>query len=79
MRYMIATALVFLGPTIGRIGPIWLGWSDILTQNIQYTIAYSILIFLIFYDKSHGRDYKPYLLAIGCFLVHQIVFHIIFL
>jgi len=79
MRYMIATALVFLGPTIGRIGPIWLGWSDILTQNIQYTIAYSILIFLIFYDKSHGRDYKPYLLAIGCFLVHQIIFHIIFL
>lgn len=79
MRYMIATSLVFLGPTIGRIGPIWFGWSEILTQNVQYTIAYSILISLIFYDKSHGKDYKPYLVAIGCFLVHQIVFHIIFL
>ena len=79
MRYMIATALVFLGPTVGRIGPIWFGWSEILTQNVQYTIIYSILISLIFYDKSHGKDYKPYLVAIGCFLIHQIVFHIIFL
>jgi hypothetical protein len=79
MRYMIATALVFLGPTIGRIGPIWLGWSEILTQNVQYTIIYSILISLIFYDKSNGKDYKPYLVAVGFFLIHQIVFHFIFL
>jgi len=79
MRYMIATALVFLGPTVGRIGPIWFGWSEILTQNVQYTIIYSILISLTFYDKSHGKDYKPYLVAIGCFVLHQIVFHVIFL
>jgi len=79
MRFMIATALVFLGPTVGRIGPIWLGWSEILTQNVQYTIIYSILISLIFYDKSKGKDYKPYIAAIVCFALHQIVFHIIFL
>ena len=79
MRFMIATALVFLGPTIGRIGPIWFGWSEILTQNVQYTIAYSILISLIFYDKSKKKDYKPYLVAVVCFILHQIVFHIIFL
>lgn len=79
MRYMIATALVFLGPTIGRIGPIWFGWPEILTQNVQYTIIYSFLISLVFYDKSKGKDYKPYLVAIGCFLIHQIVFHSIFL
>lgn len=81
MRYMIATALVLLGPTIGRIGPRWFGWSDILTQNIQYTIAYTILISLIFYDKSKGKgkDYNPYLVAVGGFALHQIVFHLIFL
>lgn len=78
MRYMIASALVFLGPTIGRIGPIWFGWQEILTQNVQYAIIYSILISLIFYDKSHGKDYKPYLVAIGWFVIHQIVFHAIF-
>jgi len=79
MRYMIAAALVFLGPTIGRIGPLWFGWSEILTQNVQYTIIYFILICLIFYDKSKGKDYNPYLVAVGGFALHQIVFHIIFL
>jgi hypothetical protein len=79
MRYMIATALVFLGPTIGRIGPIWFGLSGVLTQNIQYSITYSILISLILYDKSKEKNYKPYLVALGCFFLHQIVFHVIFL
>ena len=79
MRFMIATALVFLGPTIGRIGPIWFGWSEVLTQNVQYTIIYAILISLIFYDKFYNKDYKPYLAAIGYFVMHQIVFYIIFL
>jgi hypothetical protein len=36
MRYMIALTLVFLGPTVGRIGPVLLGWSELFTQNIQY-------------------------------------------
>lgn len=79
MRYMIATALVFLGPTIGRIGPIWFKWPEIFTQNVQYAIIYSSLISLVVYDKSKGKNYKPYLVAIGCFFIHQIVFHIIFL
>lgn len=33
MRYMIALALVLLGPTVGRIGPNLLGWSGNFTQN----------------------------------------------
>jgi hypothetical protein len=79
MRFMIATALVFLGPTVGRIGPIWFGWSEILTQNIQYGIIYLILLSLIFYDKSNQRKYNPYLVAITCFAVHQAVFYLVFL
>ncbi|MCB0655618.1 MAG: hypothetical protein KDC57_05745 [Saprospiraceae bacterium] len=31
MRYMIGIAIVFLGPTIGRIGPTLLGWSGNFT------------------------------------------------
>ncbi len=34
MRYMIASALVLLGPTVGRIGPHRFGWSELLTQNV---------------------------------------------
>lgn len=79
MRYMIATTLVFLGPTVGRIGPILLGWSELFTQNMQYLIIYLILAGLLFYDRANGRKYQPYVTAICFFIIHQIVYHIIFL
>jgi hypothetical protein len=79
MRYMIATTLVFLGPTVGRIGPILLGWSELVTQNIQYLIIYLILASLLFYDRANGKKYQPYVTAICFFIIHQIVYHIVFL
>ncbi len=78
MRYMIATTLVFLGPTVGRIGPILLGWSELLTQNVQYGIIYLILVSLIFLDKSNSKDFKPYLIALACWIIHQVVFLLVF-
>lgn len=79
MRYMIATTLVFLGPTVGRIGPVLLGWSELFTQNIQYLIIYCILAGLLLYDKANGKKYRPYVTAMCFFLIHQIVYHIVFL
>jgi hypothetical protein len=79
MRYMIATTLVFLGPTVGRIGPIWLGWSEMFTQNIQYLIVYLILTTLLFYDRVNGKKYQPYVIVIFFFIIHQIGYHIVFL
>lgn len=79
MRYMIASALVLLGPTVGRIGPGLLGWTDLYTQNIQYVIIYSILIGLIFYDLKNKRKFQPYLMAIAGFVTHQLVYYRVFL
>ncbi len=79
MRYMIASALVLLGPTVGRIGPNLLGWSELLTQNVQYGIIYFILISLILYDRKNKRKFQPYLVAIAGFIIHQIIYHIVFL
>lgn len=79
MRYMIASALVLLGPTVGRIGPILLGWSELLTQNVQYGIIYTILTGLVLYDLKNKRKYQPYLVAIGAYIIHQIIYHVIFL
>ena len=79
MRYMIASALVLLGPTVGRIGPHLFGWSELLSQNVQYAIIYSILIALVLYDRKNKRQYQPYLIAMGAYIIHQIVFHLIFL
>jgi len=79
MRYMIAGALVLLGPTIGRIGPILFGWSGLLTQNVQYGFIYSILIGLLIYDAKKLKNNRPYVLATVLFMLHQLVFYIMFL
>jgi hypothetical protein len=78
MRFMIGTAIVFLGPTFGRIGVFIFGWSDILTQNIQYSITYIILLSLILIDKRNPQKIKPYLFIIGVFIIHQLIFNILF-
>ncbi len=79
MRYMIAIALVFLGPTIGRIGPHLLGWSMLFTQSLVYAIIYCILVSLIIYDRWNKRQFRPYLIATIFFVIHQSVFYWVFL
>ncbi len=78
MRYMIGTAIVFLSPTLGRIGPLLLGVSDVVNQNAIYGIIYLILIGLIFLDKRNGKKYHPYLLILSIWIIHQITFNLIF-
>ncbi|PCJ82499.1 MAG: hypothetical protein COA49_00065 [Bacteroidetes bacterium] len=78
MRYMIGTAIVFLSPTLGRIGPLWLGISDVINQNAIYGIIYLILIGLIFVDKRNGKKYQPYVLILTVWVIHQITFNLIF-
>lgn len=77
MRYIIGTATVFLGPTIGRIGPKLLDWSEGMTQNVQYGIIYLILIGLIFYDIRNRKNYQPYILILTVWVIHQITFNLI--
>ena len=79
MRYMIASALVLMGPTFGRIGPNLLGWSELSTQNVEYGIIYTILIILILYDLKNKRKFQPYLIAIVGFVIHQLVYYWVFL
>ncbi len=78
MRYMIASALVLLGPTIGRIGPIWFKLPGVATQNIQYSVIYAILIGLVVYDKNLKKS-RPYFVAMALFFLHQMVFYVLYL
>ena len=78
MRYIIGTATVFLGPTLGRIGPNILELSPGVSQNIQYGLIYVILISLIFFDKRKSKKYQPYLLILTTWIIHQVTFNLIF-
>lgn len=78
MRYIIGTATVFLGPTLGRIGPNILELPPGVSQNIQYGLIYVILISLIFLDKKNKKNYRPYIFILTIWILHQIIFNLIF-
>ncbi|MGC4023659.1 MAG: hypothetical protein QM734_17730 [Cyclobacteriaceae bacterium] len=78
MRYMIAVVFVFLFPTLGRIWPIYFGFGNYFGQNTQYVIIYFTLLALIFYDKKNKKEFRPYLIALPFFVLHQIVYHAMF-
>jgi len=78
MRYMIGIALVFLDPTLGRVGVLLLELSDKLNQNLLCAVIYLILIGLIYFDRKHSRNYSPYLLIYSMWVIHQITFNLMF-
>lgn len=79
MRYMIATTIPLLGPTIGRIGPIFFGWGPVLTETFEYSIMLGILSALIWYDRKNRKDYKPYVVAVWAVIGYAVVFYPVFL
>ncbi len=72
MRYMIAIALIFVGPTLGRIIFFLLELGHLGPLHIPYLIVIAILLGLTFWDKRSGRNYKPYLVAIAAFSIYLI-------
>jgi hypothetical protein len=78
MRYMIGIALVFLDPTLGRIGVLLLELTDMVNQNLLCGIIYLMLIGLILLDRKNGKNFKPYLLILSLWVIHQITFNLIF-
>ena len=78
MRYMIGVVIVFLDPTLGRIGVLLLDLSDKVNQNVLCIIIYLILTRLILLDRKNGKNYKPYVLIFSIWIIHQITFNLIF-
>jgi len=70
MRYMIAIALIFIGPTLGRIIFFLLELENLGSLHIPYLLVIGILSGLIFWDKKNGRKYKPYLVALISFTIY---------
>ena len=77
MRYMIAIALIFIGPTLGRIIFFLLKLENLGSLHIPYLIVIGILLGLIFWDKKNDREYKPYLVALISFTIYLIALYTI--
>lgn len=75
MRYMIAIALIFVGPTVGRILIFFLDLPHLGAFQLPYLLVISILLGLIFWDRKNKRDYQPYLVALAAFSVYLIALY----
>ncbi len=75
MRYMIALALVFLFPPVGRIVMQNTQNLFLAAVHINYTLVNLILVGLILLDKTHQRSYRPYAIALVAFMLNQIALH----
>lgn len=79
MRYMIATALVFLFPTVGRIAGGIMGIEGIGGTEITYLLIYLIFMGLLYYDTLNQTKVKTYHISCFCFMVSHVAFLIVFL
>lgn len=75
LRYMISTAVIVVGPGLGRIFLIWLGMeymSIIITVSV---ILFFAFIGLIAYDRWSGKRFKinPFTIALIIFLVPNLL------
>ena len=77
MRYMIAIALIFIGPTLGRIIIILLDLQSLGAFHIPYLMVLFILLSLIFWDKKNNRNYKPYLVSFISFTIYLLALYTI--
>jgi len=75
MRYMIAIALIFVGPTLGRIIFFLLGLGHLGYLQIPYLLVIVILLTLVFWDKTKKRNYKPYFIALMSFTIYIIALY----
>lgn len=71
-RYMIATGLVLLDPTLGRLAGIFLELPPDFGNHLPFAVINLILLFLIFADRRAGRNFKPFAVALAAFVLYQI-------
>jgi hypothetical protein len=77
-RYMLATALTLLGPTIDRIMFVTLKipvlFGSIPAETLAFAIADLILVVLIAFDLRHKKNYRPLLISLAAFIFLQVFY-----
>ncbi len=76
MRYMIATTLIFIDPTLSRLLSSLFDVNSTTADLITFLFTDAILVGLIIYDINYNRRYKPYVYALSLFLIYHISFFV---
>lgn len=77
-RYMIATGLVLLDPTLGRAAVLLFEWPPVWGNHLPFLATDAILLALIVWDWKNHRNFKPWLVVLSCFLVYQTAAYALF-
>lgn len=77
MRYMIASALVLIDPTVGRLAFYILNLGP-LSMPFAYTLMNGILLLLIWIDYKNKKNYTPYLIALILFMTYNAFYFLVF-
>ena len=78
MRYIIATALVFVEPSQARVAGFWMDVDFMTSLLVSFLLTDLILIALVFFDKRKQLNYKPYAVALTGFVLYQTIWYVVF-
>ncbi len=78
MRYIIASALVFVEPSLSRAAFFFMNMDFVPSFLYSFLLTDLILIALIFFDKIKQLNYQPYVVALIGFLFYHTSWYIIF-
>lgn len=74
MRFMIATGLVLIPPTVARILIFLIHFPPLISELLAFAFVDLILLGLILYDRFKNLNYKPYIVSLMLSLLANIFF-----
>lgn len=78
MRYIIASALVFVEPSLSRAASFSMNMDFVPSLIYSFLLTDLIFISLIFFDKITQLNYKPYVVALSAFLLYHTIWYTVF-
>ncbi|EAZ82038.1 hypothetical protein [Algoriphagus machipongonensis] len=80
-RFMVATVLTFMGPTLDRILYFWFDVKYILPglgpEYVSFLLIDIILLILLYFDFKKGRNLFPLITSLSLYLLFQILYFIV--
>ena len=76
MRYMIGTALLMIGPGLGRVLILFLEMPPPIGISITLAVIAVLAIALLINDVVKKRDYKPFLIVTCLMLLYSVLWEI---
>jgi hypothetical protein len=72
MRYMIAFALCVAPAATNRVMGYWLDFGRFASGVVSDVLVCVIYVALIFFDRRHDANYRPYVLALGLYFFYSV-------